>query len=232
MGQLQQLYKLQQIDTEVQEKTDRLRTVLAAQKGNVAIQEARKEVETAVFELQQWQTEHKKVSQELASLNQKAKNSENRLYSGKVTNPKELADLQSELDSLSRRREAVEEELLEAMIMLEDAQTAQESAAKLVAKLEADWATETASLKQEQNELALRLHALGGLRKQHLPTIKTDLLTEYDYLIKRKRGTAVAKLRVNQCLACQLTVSAKKAKAVKEGQLVNCGSCGRILCPA
>ncbi len=232
MGQLQQLYKLQQLDTEIREKTDRLRTVLAAQKGNAAIKKARGEMETAVSELNQWQSEHKKVSQGLENLNRKAKNSENRLYSGNVTNPKELADLQSELDSLGRRRETVEEELLEAMIMVEDAQTAKESAAKLVAKLEEDWAIETASLKQEQNELALRLHKLGGLRKKHLPTISSNLLTEYNYLIERKRGTAVAKLRINQCLACQLTVSASKAKAVKEGQLVNCGGCGRILCPA
>jgi uncharacterized protein len=232
MGHTQQLYKLQIYDTEIQEKTKRLKVVLTAQKGNVALQNAREAEETAVSTLTTHQTKHKSLSLELESLNNKANNSERRLYSGKVTNHKELADLQNEIEALGRRREILEEEILEAMVLVEDAQEEKSKADALLLKLSKAWDRETASLKVEQNELALRLHKLGGLRKTHAQSIPPNLLLEYEQLRKKKGGIAVSKLRVNQCLSCQLTVSANKVKSAREGELVHCGGCDRILYPA
>lgn len=232
MSQVSQLYKLQQIDTEIRDKTQRLREVLQAQKGNDALQAAQRRVETAVSALQSWQTKHKDLSLELDGLNNKMKNSENRLYSGKVTNPKELADLQSEVASLGRRREVLEEEVFEAMLMIEDAQDEKGHADQQLADIQADWDQKTAALKQEQNELALRIHHLNGKRKAHAGNIPAAALARYQQIAKKKGGVAVAKLRVNQCMACQISASANKVKEAREGKLVFCGGCGRILHPA
>lgn len=229
MSQVHQLYKLQQIDSEIDAKKKRLGEVLQLQKGNAALNQARQRAETAVTTLQSWQSQQKDKNLELASLNDKRKRSEDRLYSGKVTNPKELSDLQGEIESLGRRAEALEEELLEVMLELEEAEAEKESSEKDVAELEAAWARETADLKQKQNELALRLHHLIQSRKEHVPTVDQAKLTEYDNMRARKGGVAVAKVRVNKCLSCQITNSDQAIRIAKSGNISYCGGCGRIM---
>lgn len=229
MSQVHQLYKLQQIDSEINEKKKRLGEVLQLQKGNPALNSARARLETAVSDLNQWKAKQQDKNLELKSLRDKRKSSENRLYSGNVKNPKELSDLQTEIESLGRRVDSLEEELLEIMIYLEDAETEHTTSEEAVTKLEAQWETETGGLKAEQNELALRLHHLMQSRKDHLPTVDATAMREYSALSNKKGGVAVAKMRVNKCMACQITNSDQKAKDAKSGKIVHCAGCGRII---
>lgn len=229
MSQVHQLYKLQQIDSEIAEKKKRLGEVLQLQKGDPKLNRARVELENATSTLHTLQAQHKDKTLELNTLNNKAKDSENRLYSGKVTNPKELSDLQNEIAGLGRRRDGLEEEILELMLGIEDAEAAKEAAETAVAKLESNWEQQAGSLKTEQNELALRLHKLIEQRKEHLTTVQPAALREYDELYKKKGGVAVAKMRVNKCLSCQITSSDQKVRQAKSGQIAHCGGCGRII---
>lgn len=231
MSQVLMLYRLQEIDTEYREKKLRLTEVLRAQKETEILLAARRRVETAVTQLKKWRVQHKDLSLELESLNTKAKRSEDRLYSGNVKNPKELSDLQNEIQALGRRRNVLEDEILEVMMKVEDAEAEQHVADDALAKIETQWQRAQTGLKQEQNELALRLHVLTGQRQQQVALISAENLTLYNNLSQKRGGVAVAKLQENMCLGCRLTVSANKVKAVNEGQLVSCGGCGRILCP-
>jgi uncharacterized protein len=54
-------------------------------------------------------------------------------------------------------------------------------------------------------------------------------LAEYDKVAQKRPGTAVAALENGRCLGCQLTVSSQLVKEAREGQLVHCNHCGRIL---
>ena len=98
MSQARQLLQLQEIDTEIRDKKKRLGEVLQLQTETEELLAARKRVETAVSELTQWQTKRKDLNLELDGLNSRIKRSNDRLYSGKVTNPKELSDLQDEIE--------------------------------------------------------------------------------------------------------------------------------------
>jgi predicted nucleic acid-binding Zn-ribbon protein len=122
MSQTQQLLQLQEIDTSIRQKKTRLAEVLHAQKESAELLAARQSADSAAAELQNWQSQRRDLNLELDSLNTKAKRSEQRLYSGNVKNPKELSDLQNEIASLSRRRSTLEDEILEAMIMIEEAE--------------------------------------------------------------------------------------------------------------
>jgi len=229
MSQVQQLYQLQQIDTEIREKKKRLGEVLRAQKETEALLTAKKRMETAVADHQTWQTKRQDLNLELQSLKNKAKSAEQRLYSGNVKNPKELADLQSSIDSMGRQRAALEDEVLEAMIMLEDAETEKAAADHSLQIIQTDWQESQAALKIEQNELALRVHALMSQRKTRLGTIDPPFLTEYDAISKKQNGIAVVKIKNHICTGCRLNVSALKEKKSREGEKVYCASCGRIL---
>ena len=229
MTQIHQLYQLQKLDTQIDEKKKRLGAVLNAQKEPESLLTIRKRVEAANVELQKWQTQHKDLTLELGSVNTKAKNSENRLYSGKVTNPKELKDLQQEIDALNRRKAVLEDAVLEALVMIEEVQAEKTAADEALETAVAQWETQSAHLKTEQNELALSLHKLMQTRKTKAAAIDAPSLKEYEQLRQQRHGLAVAGLRVNMCLGCRTTVSANKVKEVNEGRKVYCGGCGRLL---
>lgn len=207
----------------------RLLTVINEQKESGALVAARDRVKTAVAVLQKHQAQHKAYNTELEDLNNKTKRSEDRLYSGNVKNPKELADLQSEIKSLGRRREALEDDILETMVLIEDAEGEKLAAEEVQFHLEAEREVAAPKLAKEQNELALRLHHLTQDRKSLAAEIDAAALADYENLRQRKNGVAVAKLRVNQCQSCFTTCSASKMKKVEEGALVYCGGCGRML---
>ncbi len=229
MTQIHQLFQLQKLDTEIDEKKKRLGEVLRAQKDPPALLAARLRAETATTELKNWQAKHQDLTLEVGSVTTKAKNSENRLYSGKVTNPKELADLQQEIEALERRKALLEDELVEALVMVEDAQTEKTAADSELETAVTQWEKQSTHLKTEQNELALSLHKLMQTRKAKAATIDAASLQEYDELRQQRHGLAVAGLRVNVCLGCRTTVSANKVREVDEGRKVYCGGCGRML---
>ncbi len=231
MSQANVLYDLQQIDSEIQEKKQRLGEVLRAQKGNSELTAAQQQAEADEQAVHTIQTSQRELNLELGSLNDKAKRSEQRLYSGTVSNPKELSDLQHEIESLARRREALEGDILETMIELEDAQAAAEGSSAQVAELSAEWDVTVASLQEEQQVLALRLHQLTGRREQQAALADKALLRRYEQMAPRKGGVAVAGLQRNKCLGCGLTVPEHTVRDANQGKLVQCDSCDRFLFP-
>ncbi|GJM42419.1 MAG: hypothetical protein DHS20C20_27010 [Ardenticatenaceae bacterium] len=226
---IHQLFQLQKLDTEIDQKKKRLGEVLKAQREPVSLLKKRQRAETAASGLETWKTKHQELTLEVESVSTKAKNSENRLYSGEVTNPKELADLQQEVESLGRRKTVLEEEVLEALVQIEDAQTEKTAADEELETAVAQWDNQSVHLKAEQNELALSLHKLMQTRKTNATAIDAAVLKEYEQLREDRLGVAVVALRVNLCLGCRTTVSANKVKEANEGRKVYCGGCGRLL---
>lgn len=229
MTQIHQLFQLQKLDTEIDEKKKRLGEVLKAQKEPQSLLAARQRAETAAVQLNEWQAKRAELKVEIDSLNTKAQNSENRLYSGKVTNPKELADLQQEIEALERRKAVLEDAMVEALVMVEDTEKEKTAADAELETAVAQWESQSTHLKKEQNELALSLHKLMQTRQTKAATIDAASLQEYDILRQQKHGVAVAGLRVNVCLGCRTTVSANKVREADEGRKVYCGGCGRLL---
>lgn len=232
MSEVDLLYRLQQFDDEIAQKKQRLGEVLRLQKENKQLIAARQLAKTAAAELQQWRSQQQDLNLELKGLSDKTQRSENRLYSGQVKNPKELTDLQSEIESLNRRRAGLEDELLEAMIMVEDAQEENDAAAAALEQLESEWAASQVQLQAEQNELVHRINDLNKIRKEHAESIPSNTLAAYNRAMKNGMGTAVVPLKNNRCRGCLVTVPANLVKAANEGKLVYCDNCSRILTPA
>lgn len=231
MSQVGQLYKVQQIDTEIRQKKQRFSEVIQLQRETELLISARNRAQHADAELQTWQGRQNDLNLELGSLNNEAKRTDQRLYSGNVKNPKELEDLQHKVQELDRRRAALEDEILEAMIMVEETQEEKEAADQALVKIQTAWEGSQGKLQGEQNELALRLHDLMAARKDQIPLIEPSLLAQYEQLLPRKGGVAVAGLVDNRCDGCHLTVSAQKVMQAERGEIVICGGCGRILNP-
>lgn len=231
MSQARVLYDLQQIDSAIRAGKQRLGEVLRLQKEPDNLLAARERAKVADEELRRRQSQHKELSLEIGSLAAKVKRSEERLYSGIVKNPKELSDLQHEIDALGRRRAALEEDSLELLIKIDDSQSLKTKVDEEVEILSAEWVKSSASLREEQQTLALRLNKLLDKRQRQLQLVQPALLPAYEQLLKQKNGLAVAGLRDGKCQGCRVTVSASTTRAAEEGRLIHCDSCGRFLCP-
>lgn len=232
MSEVQQLYRLQVIDSELKEKKERLGEVLSALKGPQALQEAIAKFEEATTTLNEWEQKRKKVNAELDSVNSKQKKSSDRLYSGKVKNPKELTDLQEGIESLKRRASSLEDDLLEVMMMVEESEVALTAVTQKRDLLQAKWDEDKVTLEGEKNSLALRLHELITKRKQNVSQINERLVKDYTRLSQKKNGVAVARLRADMCLGCRMTVSANTQRLAQQGKMIHCENCGRIVVPA
>jgi predicted nucleic acid-binding Zn-ribbon protein len=230
MSQARVLYDLQQIDTEIRTKKQRLGEVLRLQKDPPALVAAREAAAAAEAELHRWRARHTDLTLEIAGVADKAKRSEERLYSGVVKVPKELNDLQHEVEALGRRRAALEDEALKIMMAVDERQTLSQAAAAEVERLAGEFNASVATLKVEQQSLGVHLSKLIEKRGRQAALAQPAALKSYDQLIQEKRGLAVAGLRGSKCQACQMTLSGTTIRAAAEGKLVRCDSCGRILC--
>lgn len=231
MSQVNQLYRLQQLDTEIRNKKQRLTEVINAQRETKELINARGQEAKISTELQTLETSQRDLNLELGGITNKRQRSEQRLYSGKVQNPKELEDLQNEVAALGRRRADLEDEVLETMILIEDTQEEKKIADQSLVKIQADWEKSQAKYKLEQGELVNSLSDLLDARKKQLVLIEPRLIKEYDALAMKKNGIAVAGLLNGRCTGCHISASANKVKSVQQGDIVYCGGCDRILSP-
>jgi predicted nucleic acid-binding Zn-ribbon protein len=230
MSQVDLLYRLQQTEDEIRKDKKRLTEVIRLQSESVELIMARTKAEDTESSIAGLRAIQKDLSLELDGLSDKVKREENRLYSGLVTNPKELEDLQKEIDSLGRRISILEDELFEAMLNVEEAEKNNEDAVETLNAVESEWKDTSARSKTEQTELLERISELAGQKKQLLPLIQPGSMIALETAKRRAGEMAVVTLKNGRCRGCLLGVSAMMQKAVDEGQLVSCDNCGRILC--
>ncbi len=224
------LYRLQQIDTRLDQVTSRLTTIQAALENNAELKATRlrqEQAETAVNELER---RLKQAEAESASQRIKLEQAESSLYGGRIQNPKELQDLQNDVAALKRHLATLEDRQLEAMLALEEARAALEAARKDVLLTQGEVIRKNASLNSEQTALQKEAETLSAQRLAVLPVIDTESLSLYDALRQQRRGLAVATISEDACNACGASLTRGHAQSVRfSQQIVCCPSCGRIL---
>ena len=229
MGRSADLYSLQLTDLDLDATKQRLDTVNQELLDTGELMSARQRLESAREELRAWGTQQRDQELTLSSLEQKKRASEQRLYGGKIRNPKELSDLHEEVASLNRRKAVIEDELLETMLMVEEGEEEQDQAVESLTAIESDWKATQARLHSEKESLERKLSDLADLRQQQIAIPPAADLAKYEHLRLRKRGRPVALLNGAECQRCMTGVSAARVKETHGDGLAFCGTCGRIL---
>src|SRR5438067_3472225 len=122
MSRAGSLLQLQGIDLEMDANRARLRAIEVALGDDPAVKKAQRDLLEAQAELHTARVAIQNLEFDGQNLGQKIAEVDGRMYGGKVTNPKELQDLQSEVTSLQHRREALEEKQFEALLNAESAE--------------------------------------------------------------------------------------------------------------
>jgi predicted nucleic acid-binding Zn-ribbon protein len=230
MSQPFKLYRLQQIDSQLDRGRSRLQEIEIALAEDAAIRRAQKQVEAMEKGLQGARKSLKTAEQETQTQRLKIEQSEAALYGGKVRNPKELQDLHNESAALRRYLSTLEDRQLEAMIRVDDAEKAYQEATDKLEEIKKERAGHHVTLLEEQASLQREVARLEVERGAASASITPDDLHLYELLRKQRSGVAVAKVSDNACAACGSTLSAALLQSARSpNQLTRCATCGRIL---
>ncbi|HDD24999.1 MAG TPA: hypothetical protein ENF52_06155 [Chloroflexi bacterium] len=225
------LYQLQQLDSEKDAVERRLTEVETALGESQALVQAREAVAEGQRRYQKHTLRQRDLELQVQSVTAKIRASEQRLYGGNVKNPKELTDLQAEIASLRRRQEKLEDTLLEVMIAREETEGMLEQAQKHLQQVEAAWQTAQADLMTERHALQEKRAELEQAIAALLPRISTDDVETYRDLRRRKGGLAVveAQGKEDSCGACGMAISPGLKWQLREEGVGYCTNCERIL---
>ena len=230
MSQVESLYQLQQLELEIIQHRRRLKEIEQELGDNEAVQQAQTTFEEGYAKATKLQTQARDLELQIQSVQDKQKRTEERLYSGSVNNPKELQDMQQEIESLKNRHAQLEDQMLELMSDVEEATNAKEQAENALAEIKAQWETEHQDLVQEQADHQKQAEAGLTKRKQMVENIEPELFKLYDTLRQKKANRAISPLEGRSCSVCGIEQTTSIVQDARKGdQLVYCRNCRRIL---
>ncbi|WP_296604829.1 C4-type zinc ribbon domain-containing protein [Nocardioides sp.] len=177
-------------------------------------------------------TEQEKVDADVEAVKARRKRDRDRMDQGLVTNPKDLERMGHELESLERRIASLEDEELELMARLEDAQRDLDGLLGQVAEADQRLAELATSRDEKVAAIDAELTSLQGERATAVEGLPADLLALYDKLREQKGGIGAAELRQRRCTGCQLGIDNAELAVIKAkpvDDVVRCEECSRIL---
>lgn len=177
--------------------------------------------------------QQRRLEDDVAGIEAKAASVHTTLYGGTVTSPRELQDLQSELDALRRRQADLEDQVLELMERLEEPQAECEALGNERARHHETLEAARRSLTAAEAEVDVEIAAVTAERDALAADVPPALLDEYRRLREGLGGIGAARLEAGgRCGGCQLLLSAverDRIKGLAPDALVHCEECGRLL---
>lgn len=155
-----------------------------------------------------------------------------RLDAGQVSSPRELENLQSEIESLLRRQSDLEDVELDVMERLETTQTRLAAANAERGTIGTDLQSVTARRDEQLAELDEQVSKASDRRAGVAAEEPADLLDLYEKLRLQHGGVGAAALRRSQCQGCHLslnTVDLNAIRAADADEVLRCEECRRIL---
>lgn len=222
------LYRLQELEEGIDSKESALSNARARQRESDELRQARASLEATQANLAELKTRRDRAEWEVADLEAKIKELDERLYSGRVTNPKELTGLNSEIAILRQKKDRAETEALELMEEMGRASSSLSEAQARYNEAQDKWRHDQNELARQIEELEAELRQLRSEREALVLQIAPRDLELYQR-VKRYKGRAVALVEQGACGGCRITLSWAKLQQVRGSRPVTCDNCGRLL---
>jgi uncharacterized protein len=224
------LYRLQQVDSQIDQIQARLKAIQQTLENDVELRSANEHLATADSNHKEAERSLKLSEAEVEKQRIKIQQTEASLYGGNVHNPKELQDLQRDVVSLKRHLETLEERELEAMLVAEDTEKNLQVAKTVLDHVQSNLKEQNRDLTKESETLHKDLERLNSERQAVVTDIAGQALGVYDQLRKQKRGLAITTIADNSCEACGSSLTPSQQQTARStSQLFHCPTCGRIL---
>ncbi len=224
------LYQLQQIDLELERLISEQQALKRALQEDMTLAKARAEHRIAQQQLQAGLQTQKEAEWALEELDQRLKQLEQRMYSGSITNPKELYAVQQETGHLRAQQSRQEEMTLEMMDATDTLREMAKQKSEALQRAEEAWMQFNASSVQRGEQLEHKRQETQARRDQFASSIDADLLKRYELLKRSKQGRAVSRVEQSSCQWCRVILTPSELQRVRTSrELQLCSNCGRIL---
>lgn len=192
-------------------------------------------------EMQRVKVEHHRVTSEMNKLDaevqtidDKIHREEEKMYSGRVVNPKELSALQAEIEMLKRRKAPMEDSDLELMVQRDELDEEIKRLQTEVDSVKSEAVLVEGKIAEAAKEIDLKLELEDRKRDLLVPRIPADVLEQYEGIKETKKGIGVGALSNGICTACREALSAMEVDKIKQRhrngeQLFRCEHCRRLL---
>ena len=230
MSLIADLWTLQEIDVALDAHRASLEDAESRLDEPEALVAARARADECAAALHRARTAQRDLERDADDVRAKIAPLESKLYGGSNRNPKELADLQADIEQIKRHISSIEDRDLEALAAVEAAESDARTAAAERDALQAAWDAEREELAERIAQLRLEVAGEDGHRREQAALISPDVLKMYDRLRRAHSGRALARLDRNLCTGCRISLPTNLVtRARGGGALVHCPNCERIL---
>lgn len=226
---LEQLHRLQDLERQA-----------AALRADIdAVDQRRREIEAPVVEAQQAldaltstieerQTQRRAGDRDVAASQQRLTKFRQQLMA--VTNSREYEAVQHEIATVEAELKSREDQTITLLFELDDLAPKAEDARRVLAERKDAAGVSLAGLADETQRHRLELAALDGSIAALRPTVDAAALATYDRTAKRYPRFAVAELKGDLCVGCNVKIRPMLASEVRRGEkIVQCENCTRLL---
>jgi predicted nucleic acid-binding Zn-ribbon protein len=224
------LFRLQSIDTIIFRYKARIAQIDRILNDKTIITEIEHEISEIKSLLEERNISLKQVTNQVESTQLKLKLNQNALFGGKISNSKELRDLEQEADALNRFIAKLEEDELECMMAVEEAQISLQNAENKLNDTKGRKTETDANLLGEKLKMEKELPSLLHQKKTIFDGIVPEIQIVYSNLLNTKNGLAVVEVIDDSCSACGYELApADQQSARSPASLLRCKVCSRIL---
>lgn len=230
--QLYALLHLQKVDNEITgEMCKRKALPVSIQEKERQINNSDKKFQIEKNNLKELQLKLRKKEMDVKAINEKIEKSKNELYGGKISDIKELKQLQKVIESFQEDRDIAEEGLL---ILMEE----EDSLRTKIAKVEKEITSLNEQLKEikkrvEQEDLVIQqnIEKKESEKKEIIEQINDEsLISRYYMLWNDKKGTAIVEVDSSICSGCNLSLPSDIIYHLQRDDcLIICPNCNRMM---
>ncbi len=227
--QIKILVELQKIDGEIYQLKKALSAHPSLQKKIELESEKKKAgLKATEEESKRIQLKQKEKEVDLQSKEDKIKKMQSQLY--QLKSNREYTTMDLEIKGLKADKSVLEEEILGLLDAADQAKSKFQKEKDLLSSEEKKAAAEIEALEQKSEEIRAAIGAQEEKRKSYVPNVDPKLLSQYERILIKREGLALAPVRSNACGGCHMELPPQAVHEVQlQDKLMVCESCARIL---
>lgn len=173
-----------------------------------------------------------KAEDDVEAVRQRSRKDAELMDSGSIGDPKQLQNLQKEIESLTRRQSDLEDVELEIMERVEGATAAVAVLADKRDALAEDEAAMAARVARLMGEISVERTEVEAERTRLAAGVPTDLLALYEKVRTDHNGLGAARIHRGRCEGCRLELPPTDIESIRVAapdEVLRCEECRRIL---
>jgi len=228
--QMSLLRDLQAIDSYIDRLRHELNQLDSGERIRAKLDQTRQRMEDIKRRYEESYAAAAEQERRLKEFDERIRRAEADLYSGRITNPRELQLMQQEIENAKKTREALDLQMLQMWETLERMKRDIDASERDLRQIERFYEAHMEDYRQRKAALEGEIAFNEQEREKLAQQIDPEVRQRYQTLRERLGGTAIAVVEQKACSVCHTLLTPYTLKRLEtEDALITCESCGRLL---